>query len=331
MRVVIPGGSGHVGTLLASSFHAEGHDVVVLSRRGDARFPWRVIRWDGQTLGDWARAVDGAEVVINLAGRSVDCRYTARNRKEIFESRVRSTRLIGEAIAASLHPPRTWLQMSTATIYAHRFDAPNGEDGILGGSEPDSPSSWRFSIAVAKAWEQALNEADTPRTRRVIMRAAVVMSPERGGLFDTLLALVRFHLGGRLGSGKQWMSWIHGHDFVRSVQWLIARRDIEGVVNLAAPNPLPLEEFFHVLQSEWGTRFGLPAPAWLLEIGAVFLQTETELILKSRRVVPARLLEHGFAFRYAKWPDAARDLCQQWRLIHRAQMPPRPERSQAVY
>src|SRR3982751_2012201 len=166
MKIVIPGGSGQVGTILARAFHRDD-EVVVLSR-SPASAPWRSVPWDARTLGDWAREVDGADVVINLAGRSVDCRYDERNRREILEARVDSTRVLGEAVARAARPPRVWLQASTATIYAHRYDAANDEaTGILGGAEPGAPDAWRFSIDVAKAWEAAAEQASTPRTRKV--------------------------------------------------------------------------------------------------------------------------------------------------------------------
>jgi uncharacterized protein len=313
MRIVIPGGSGQVGTMLAGAFQRAGHDVTVLSRRPEAR-PWRVLPWDGTTLGDWTTTIDGCDVVINLAGRSVNCRYTDLHRREILESRVQSTRAVGQAIAAAARPPRVWLQASTATIYAHRYEAPNDErTGLIGGTEPGAPATWRFSVDVARAWEDALAAAATPDTRKVALRSAMTMSPDRGGIFDTLLALVRRGLGGTAGDGRQYVSWIHHADFIRAIQWLIDREDIDGVVNLAAPNPLPNAEFMRALREAWGARIGLPATRWMLELGAVFMRTETELILKSRRVVPGRLLEQGFAFEYPNWPDAARDLCRQWR------------------
>ena len=312
MNVVIPGGSGQVGTILARALHRDGHDVVVLSRRHDVR-PWRVVPWDGATLGNWQREIDGCDVVINLTGRSVNCRYTAANREEILQSRVLSTRVVGEAIGTAASKPRVWLQASTATIYAHRYDSPNDEHtGILGGEEPGAPDSWRFSIDVARAWERAFEEAVVDGTRKVALRSAMTLSPDPGGVFDTLLGLVRHGLGGSAGDGRQFMSWIHHEDFIAAVRWLIDRDDIEGAVNIAAPNPLPNAEFMQVLREACGARLGLPARKWMLEIGAVFMRTETELILKSRRVVPARLLEHGFKFRYRVWRDAARDLCGPW-------------------
>jgi uncharacterized protein len=316
MKIVIPGGSGQVGTALARAFQRAGHDVVVLSRRPSLQ-PWRVVVWDGVTLGGWHREVDGCDVVINLTGRSVNCRYTNANRLEILQSRVLSTRAVGQAIANAAHPPHVWLQASTATIYAHRYDQANDErSGILGGRESTAPSSWQFSIDVARAWECAFDEVILERTRKIALRSAMTLSPDPGGVFDTLLGLVRRGLGGSAGDGRQFMSWIHYQDFLEAVRWLIDREDIEGVVNVAAPNPLPNAEFMRILRRAYGTSFGLPAAKWMLEIGAVLMRTETELILKSRRVVPGRLLEHGFRFRFPAWSDAARDLCRQRALTH---------------
>lgn len=312
MKIVIPGGSGQVGTILARAFHESGHEVIILSRKPTSAI-WRVVEWDAETLGDWTTELEGADAVINLAGRSVNCRYNAENRRLIKESRVKSTQILGKAIARASQPPRVWLQASTATIYAHTYDPPNDEaTGVLGGSEPNAPDTWRFSIDVASSWEFALNEAATPQTRKVLLRSAMVMSPDRGGVFDTLLTLVRYRLGGRAGDGRQYVSWIHEQDFVRSIYWLMEQEGLEGPVNLAAPNPVPNFEFMRTLRAAWGISFGLPATEWMLEIGALFLRTETELILKSRRVVPGRLLRAGFIFQFPTWREAARDLCKKW-------------------
>lgn len=309
MKIVIPGGSGHVGNVLAREFHASGHEVVVLSR-SPREAPWRTVRWDGETLGDWVKEFEGADAVINLAGQSVNCRYTQENRKIITDSRVKSTRIVGEAIIRAWSPPRVWLQASTATIYAHRYDASNDEaTGIIGGSEPNAPDTWRFSIDVATSWERALKESPTPQTRRVAMRSAIVMHPDAGSPFDILSRLVKFGLGGQAGDGRQFISWVHDQDFCRAVLWLIAHEELEGPVNIAAPNPLTNAEFMRILRDVWGAPFGLPAYEWMLELGAWALQSETELILKSRRVVPTRLLESGFTFRFPTWPEAAKDLC----------------------
>lgn len=313
MKIIIPGGSGHVGTLLARAFHSGGHKVVVLSRQPSSS-PWRSVAWDAEKCGAWAAELDGADAVINLAGRSVNCRYSAANRRAILDSRVNSTRAVGEAITRAARPPRVWLQMSTATIYAHRYDTANDEaTGILGGEEPNAPDTWRFSIDVVKAWERAVDEVVVPGTRRLKLRTAIVMSPDAGGPFDVLLGLVRRWLGGRAGDGRQYMSWIHDEDFVRAVFWLLDHEDLDGPINMAAPEPLPNADFMRALRTAWGTRLGLPASRWMLEFGAFLLCSETELILKSRRVVPGRLLQAGFTFRYPAWPLAASDLCRRWR------------------
>jgi len=311
MKIVIPGGSGQVGALLERAFRAAGHRVVVLSRAGGGD---GAVAWDGRTQGPWAHEIDGADVVINLAGRSVNCRYNEANRRAMMDSRVDSTRAVGVAIEHAARPPRVWLQMSTATIYAHRFDAPNDEaTGRIGGDEPDAPAYWRFSIDIAKAWEQALADARTPSTRKVAMRSAMVMSPERDGIFDVLLGLTRRGLGGTIAGGRQWMSWIHGRDFVRAVNLLIECDDLEGPVNIAAPFPLTQRDFMAALRAAWGARVGLPATAWMAKMGAVFLRTDTELVFKSRYVVPGRLLGAGFAFEFPAWPVAASELVARWR------------------
>jgi uncharacterized protein len=313
MKIVIPGGAGQVGTILARSFGGDGHDVVVLSR-GGGKSPARVVLWDAATIGPWAAEIDGADVVVNLAGHNVNCRYTTKNRRLINDSRVNSTRVVGQAIAAAARPPRVWLQASTATIYAHSYNRANDEaTGTLGGDEPSAPDSWRFSIDVAKAWEQAATEMKAPRTRLVLMRSAMTMSPDPGGVFDVLLGLVRRGLGGKAGDGRQYVSWIHERDFIRAVYWLIEHEDLDGPINLASPNPVPNAEFMRTLREAWGAPIGLPAAKWMLEVGAFFLRTETELVLKSRRVVPGRLLESGFKFEFPGWRDAAADLCLRWR------------------
>jgi uncharacterized protein (TIGR01777 family) len=313
LRIVLTGGSGQMGTLLARHFDEQGHQVVVIARSVQAA-PWRVVEWDGATLGDWSRELERADLLINLAGRSVNCRYTPANRKAIKDSRVQSTLLLGRAIARLAHPPRVWMNASTATIYRHALDrAMDEETGEIGGNERDCPSSWRFSIDVATSWEEAFFSAVAPRTRKIALRSAMTMSPDRGGIFAELLRLVRLGLGGTAGSGDQYVSWIHEADFIRSIEFLMAHEELEGPVNLAAPNPLPNRDFMRALRRAWGTRAGLPAPRPLLELGAVFLRTETELILKSRRVVPGRLLRGGFEFQFPEWPGATWDLVERWR------------------
>lgn len=311
MKIVIPGGSGQLGTILARELIAQNHQVIVLSRKPYLA-PWPVVLWDAKNLGGWQASLDNADVVINLAGRSVNCRYSSENRRQILSSRVDATRVVGKAISNASTPPRVWLQASTATIYSHRFDSPNDDiRGVLGGNEPNVPDTWKFSIDVAMAWEQAAEELDLPGTRRVLMRAAMTMSPEPGGVFAVLVGLVNRGLGGTNGDGTQYVSWIHEFDFVRSVFWLI-EHDLSGPVNLSSPNPLPNADFMRILRKVAKIPIGLPATRWMLEIGAILLKTETELILKSRRVVPSRLLASGFKFQFPTWEQAAEDLMIRW-------------------
>ena len=331
LRLVLPGGEGHLGRLLAEHFSTAGHKVITLSRNpGCLTAPsgrtltahpacWTTINWDGRTLGGWIEALDGADVLINLAGRSVDCRYNAENRHAILQSRVESTCILGEAIQKLRRPPAVWLNASTATIYRHSFDRAMDEaGGEIGGTEPDAHPSWQFSVEVARQWEQSLFSSHTPKTRKIAMRTAMVMSSRQGGIFEIVLRLVRLGLGGAWGSGRQYISWIHEQDFLRAIAHLIWDERIRGVVNLAAPAPLPNREFLSALREAWGTSFGLPATRWMLEVGAALLQTETELLLKSRRVIPGILPQHGFEFRFPSWPQAAQDLVSRWRGASRA-------------
>lgn len=308
MKIVLPGGSGHIGQALVRAFAAEGHSCVVLSRRlTEVAAPGRGVAWDGRTLGPWAGEIDGADVVINLAGRSVDCRYNERNLAEMMASRVDSTRVVGEAIAAATRPPRVWLQAGTATVYAHRYDAANDEATGIIGDPPGVPALWKRSVDIGLAWEAAQAAASTPRTRQVALRTSLVMGPAADSVFGVLAKLARRGVG-RQGDGRQFVSWIHEDDFVAAVRFLIARDDLAGAVNLCAPHPLPNRELMAALHDAVGRPLSLPVPTWALEIGAFFMRTETELILKSRRVVPGRLLAAGFIFRHPRWPEAARDL-----------------------
>ena len=316
LRIVIPGGEGHLGRVLTRYLSALGHDVTTLTRNPQKVLAenWKRIEWDGRHLGEWVGALSGADVLINLVGRSVDCRYNARNRRQILQSRLQSTALLGQAVQGLGRAPLVWLNASTATIYRHSFDGDMDDlTGEIGGNEPDVPAAWGFSIEVAKEWEKAFFAVPTPRTRKVAMRAAMVMSLERDGIFDTLLRLTRMGLGGTWGSGRQYMSWIHEVDFCRAVEFLIHQEGITGAVNLAAPTPVPNEEFLFVLRDAWGIDYGLPLREWMLRIGALLLRTETELLLKSRRVVPGVLLRQGFEFTFPEWPQAALELASRWR------------------
>ena len=319
MRVVIAGGTGRVGGVLRRALSARGDEVTVLSRRPEQLEDGvRHVVWDGRSLGAWGAALDGADAVVNLAGRSVSCRYTDTNLRQMMSSRVDSTRVVGEAIARARRPPAAWLQMSTATIYADSRsrpdDLPHDEaNGIIGGEEPDVPLYWEYSVRIARTWEQAQAAADVSETRRVALRTAMVMTPDRGGVFDYLSWMARLGLGGPVAGGEQYVSWIHGEDFVRAVMFLLEREDLSGPVIIAAPDAVPQRDLMRSLRHAWGRRAGLPATRLMAEVGAFALRTDTELLLKSRRVRPGRLLDAGFAFTCPSWDAAAVDLVRQSR------------------
>ncbi|MFH5806492.1 TIGR01777 family oxidoreductase [Alienimonas sp. DA493] len=316
MKILLPGGRGQIGSVLARHFVGAGHEVVVLSRSAGAADgrPGRVVEWDGRTVGAWAKELDGADAIVNLAGRSVNCRYTPANRRAILDSRLDSTRAVGEALAACPNPPRVWLQSSTATIYPHTLEPPGHTEADPIGNRPNPPDTWAFSFDVAKRWEETAKsfEPKLNRTRLVLMRTAIVMSPDRGGAFGVFYNLVKARLGGRQGSGEQYVSWIHDADFCAAVDQLIADDAFAGPVNLAAPNPLPNGAFMAALRDACGVRFGLPATAAMLELGTFFMRSESELVLKSRRVIPGKLAAAGFEFQYPEWPAAARDLAERY-------------------
>jgi hypothetical protein len=305
MKAVIAGGAGYLGGHLSDWLAANGWKVTVLSRRaGQDSAGIRYVAWDGVKVGDWLREVNGADALINLAGRSVNCRYNEANCREICDSRLHSTRALGEAVASAGCPPAVWLNASSATIYRHAEDRPMDEaTGEIGHG---------FSVDVCRKWEATFEAANSPGRRQVSLRSAMVFGPGRGGVFEAFHTLVRRGLGGTLGPGTQFVSWIHIRDFCRAIDWLLAH-DLSGPVNLAAPNPLPNREFMRILREEAGVRIGLPATRWMLEVGALLLGTETELLLKSRRVVPGRLLEDGFAFEFSEWRSAVRDILAQER------------------
>jgi uncharacterized protein len=276
MKIVIAGGTGQVGNILARHFHQNGHAVVVLSRSLRTT-PWRVVQWDGYTLGRWVEELERVDVLINLAGRSVNCRYTRENRRAILDSRILSTQVLHRAIAAIEHPPAVWLNASTATIYRHALDRPMDEaNGEFGGNEAGAPYTWNFSIEIAKAWEQTFFSTITPGTRQVALRSAMTFSPDRGGIFDVFL--------------RPYWSREPG---------------------LSSPTAEP--GVLGILRKAWGARIGLPIAGWMLELGTFLLRTESELVLKSRQVVPGRLLDAGFQFTYPTWPQAAQELVARWR------------------
>ena len=312
MKIVIPGGSGHIGRYLSRHLLEKKHDVKILTRNVKQRGASFVF-WDGQTLGEWQKEIDGSDVVINLSGRLVSCWPTNKNLKEMMDSRVNSTRAIGEAISRSPSPPKLWIQMSTATIYAHSFDRANDEySGVIGGNEPDISDTWRHSVDIAKNWEKALFHFKTPSTRKVAVRSAFLISPMKKGYFDILLSLVRKGMGGPVAGGRQYVSWIHVEDFIRAIEFVMFNEDIKGVINFSSPHPITQKEFMSHIRSACGIKVYFPITKWMSEIGAIFLKTDTQLVLKSRRVIPKKLLSYGFKFQFPRWPETVLDMLSRY-------------------
>jgi uncharacterized protein (TIGR01777 family) len=308
-RLVLAGGSGFLGTAISKYFAGTADEIVVLTRRPTGQRGVREVCWDGATLGPWQQELNGARAVINLCGRSVNCRYNRRNRQLILDSRINSTRVLGQAIAQCKQPPQVWLNAGTATIYRHSFDQAMDEASGTFGAAIEAKDE--FSLEVAIAWERALELCRLPQTRKVALRTAMVLGPGKNSVFPVLRRLVRFGLGGKMGNGRQFVSWIHQDDLCRAIGWLMQKNDFEGPVNLVAPNPLPNAQMMSTLCRVCRAPFGLPANYWMLEVGAWLLRTETELILKSRRVVPGKLLASGFQFNFADFESAAIDIERQ--------------------
>lgn len=300
-RIVIAGGTGFLGEALVRYFNQPGIEITILSRR--ARPPHgnvRYVQWDAKTHGPLVPVLNGQDLVINLIGRTVNCRYNARNKAEIFASRLDSTRAIGNAIAECTDPPPVWMNAASATIYRHAEDRPQDETT----GEPGHG----FSVDVCQAWEKTFFATPLPHTRRVALRISIAIAAHNdyasNHVMKPLHRLVRFGLGGRQGNGRQMFSWIHVTDFCRAIEFLYATQHVSGPVNLAAPGPLPNADMMRTLRQRYRAPFGLPAPVWMLKLGAWLIGTETELILKSRWVVPTRLLAEGFRFRYPTFAAA---------------------------
>lgn len=300
-RIILAGGTGTIGQILQEHFARFGHEVVVLTRRPELQQhpKARMAEWDGRSRGTWWRELDGADALINLAGRSVDCRYTPGNRAAILNSRLESTHALGEAMLAVGSPPPLWVNLSSATVYRHAENRPMDEDtGELGND---------FSPQVVKAWENEFFRHARPGVRQVAVRCAIVFS-NKGGAFPRYALLVRWGLGGRHGSGRQFVSWVHETDVARFFHWLIEEPKAEGILNLAAPNPIPEFDLLKAMRARIRPWIALPATEWMLRIGARIIGTETELILKSRRVVPGRASRLGFTFKHTELGSALGDL-----------------------
>ncbi|WP_443945459.1 TIGR01777 family oxidoreductase [Pedobacter sp. AW1-32] len=298
-KVVIAGGNGYIGKVLSQHFGQYANEVVILSRKEKEQTGnIKTILWDGKNLGDWAAELEHSDLLVNLCGKNVNCRYTKKNQQEIVDSRIVPTKLLGSAVQTLKNPPKLWINVTSSTIYRHAEDRPQTEkNGEIGHG---------FSIDVCKAWEASFFEQQTPATRKIALRMAIVLG-RSDGAFPRLLNLAKFGLGGPQGDGKQYVSWVHEQDVALSVEWLL-NHNIDGVVNCAAPNAVKNRDLMACIRKSYGAPFGLPSPAWLLEIGARLIGTETELILKSRWVEPENLINSGFKFQYAKIDEAVHDI-----------------------
>lgn len=292
-KVVLAGGTGFVGQDFAQRFKRLGYEVFIISRQSGH------IAWEDRA--GIVQALEGAELLINLAGKSVNCRYTEENRRIILESRTQTTRILGESVLACNNPPKLWINSSTATIYRHAEDRPMTEqDGEIGTG---------FSVDVATAWEQAFFEFSLPSTRQIALRIAIVLG--NGGVMEPLTNLVRFRLGGSQGSGRQQFSWIHIEDLFRMVIYLQEHSHLEGVFNASSPHPVTNRQLMAALRQQLNVGWGLPSPRWMLEFGARIIRTETELVLKSRWVIPERLEHEGFVFTYNTLDTALAEILKQ--------------------
>ena len=306
-KIVLAGGTGFLGKALARFFAEKKYEVVVLGRSNElpADFPEaRFVTWDARTIGSWMKELEGAKALVNLCGRSVDCRYNESNRRLILDSRVKATRVLGVAVSRSLSPPKVWLNAGTATIYEDR----RGE--LAPHDEFSEDLGHGFSVEVARAWEEAFFGTQVHNVRKVAMRISIVLG-KNGGAFPVMRRFAQLGLGGRQGPGSQWMSWLHLDDWVGIVDWLVSCNGVSGVVNLAAPNPVSNAAFMRQMRSAFAPLgIGLPAPAFAVRLGAVFLRTAPELVLKSRKVVSRVLRDEGYVFRFPTLEDAISDLSE---------------------
>lgn len=301
MKLLIAGGSGFLGNVLMKRLQNSFTENVILSRQAKASHSnVRYVVWDAKTLGEWQHELDGADVVINLTGKNVNCRYTKKNKAEILHSRLKSTHILGKAIRSAQNPPKLWIQAASSTIYNHAFQ-PHDENSNNIGDD--------FSMTVCKEWERTFWEESCPNTKKVLMRIAIVLG-RGGGAWPTLKRLTRFGLGGMQGNGNQKISWIHEHDFARAVEWLMTNGKCNGVYNICSPTVATNKQFMAVARKAIGNPLGLPAPEWLLTIGAALIGTDTELVLKSRCVSPKNLLTEGFQFEYSDLEKAISNLTE---------------------
>ncbi|MFL5754543.1 MAG: TIGR01777 family oxidoreductase [Bacteroidia bacterium] len=299
-KLIIAAGTGFLGKALINYYKNSVDELIILTRskhedQGNVKY----LVWDAHSVGTWASALNGADVLINLAGKSVDCRYNEKNRKEILASRIESTRVLAEAIKLTALPPPVWINSASATIYIHSESRPMDE--FTGETGND------FSMTICKEWERTFFEGEMPDTRRIALRIGLVLG-NNGGVFTKLKQLIKMGLGGTIGNGKQMVNWVYEKDFLRMVDWAIRNRNCKGAYNCVSPKPLPNKEFMRTLRKKLNVTVAFPTPAPLLSVGAFFIGTEPELVLKSRFVIPKKATDEGFVFEYAELNTALDDM-----------------------
>jgi uncharacterized protein (TIGR01777 family) len=301
-KLIIAAGTGFLGEVLINHFKDKFREIVILTRRKSQTIDGiKYVNWNAKTLSGWEIELENADVLINLAGKSVDCRYTEKNKKEILLSRIQSTKILNKAVLSCKTPPKHWLNSSTSTIYRFSLDKQMDEtNGEIGND---------FSMNVALSWEKSFFKIETPNTLKTALRTSIVLG-KNGGAFIPLKTLTKIGLGGKQGKGNQFISWIHEDDFANAVDFII-QNEMAGVVNIVSPKPISNAEFMKKLQNAVGIPFGIPISAFLLKIGSFIIRTETELVLKSRNVIPKRLLENGFKFKFVNIDTAFQNLLKK--------------------
>lgn len=299
-KIVLAGGNGYLGKVLAKHYSTLAEEIIVLARKPQPiKGNVRTVVWDGKNEGSWAENLANADLLVNLCGKNVNCRYIPKNQKEIIDSRVVPTRLLNLVVAKLENPPQVWINITSATIYRHAEDRTQDElTGEIGNG---------FSVEACQQWEASFFETPTPNTRKTALRMGIVLG-QSDSAFPRLLNLVKLGLGGKQGDGEQYVSWIHEQDAALATQWILEQEHLNGIINCTAPNPIKNKELMQQLRKAYGISFGLPCPAWLLGLGAWLIGTETELILKSRWVIPTVLKKSGFKFQYPTVDEAIRDL-----------------------
>ena len=298
-KIIIAGGSGFLGNCLRNKYNSPDVEIVILTRKkSQSEGNITYVHWDAKTIGSWISHLEGSTAIINLVGKSVNCRYTEANKKEIIASRVEATSVIGEAITICKKPPKVWINAGSAAIFGDSGSEIKDEDSAVGNG---------FSPQVCKEWEQAFQESETPDTRKVFLRIGLVLQ-KGGGILKPFMNLARFGLGGKIGTGRQYMTWIHEEDFTNIIDWVIQDTSVEGILHCASPFPVTNKNFMKAMRLAVSVPFGFPNPAFLIRIGAIFIGTEAELVLSGRRVISKILHEKNFKFKYLYIQDAVQQL-----------------------